>query len=654
MDARVVSRRSSNHFILGDYLKKSVPLFPKAGIFCLCCFYLIIADHHIMAFRSSMAWRFRPLSARQTPQPTRGVMLNKQQHVRSISRGSTCRKRCLPISGAAQVLQSTSLRAASTANPSWASNGTAVFQRNVTTDSSGSRRTTPGRSQLARVYLAVGSNLGHRFQNIDSAIAMLSKTEDSASGEAAATVINLVHTSMLHETAPMYVTDQPSFLNGVVEIETNLSPMDLLRRIKQVEAQMGRDLEGGIRNGPRPVDLDILLYLEKKTLGTAKEEYNNHQQETSLVMDTPDLIIPHPRMTERDFVMAPLCEVAGLNHPATKGTGLSHPVLMQSLQQLYQILQHKEQAKEKSMSEDAPQRVVVLPLLRDRMLYLNETVIMGILNVTPDSFSDGGKWNASLDVACQRALEMEREGASIIDIGGESTRPGAKEVAIDEEIKRTIPVIERIRQSSDIPISIDTRHAAVAKAAIDSGADIVNDVSGGMFDPDMLPTVAALRVPIVLMHMKGTPETMQTYASDYSNVVDDVTDALLKRCAAAEAAGIPRWMQIVDPGIGFAKDMEGNLSLLRHLNDLRANMGMASTPILLGTSRKGFIGKLTGADNAEDRDFGSLASCVAAMCLGTGISSNRDGLSEACNILRVHNVKAMKDAATVMDAIRRA
>ena len=137
--------------------------------------------------------------------------------------------------------------------------------------------------------------------------------------------------------------------------------------------------------------------------------------------------------------------------------------------------------------------------------------------------------------------------------------------------------------------------------------------------------------------------------------MDDVTSALLERCSAAEAAGIPRWMQIVDPGIGFAKDLAGNLLLLKHLNKLRANMGMVSTPILLGTSRKGFIGKLTGAKNAEDRDFGSVASCVAAMCLGSDSSGNSDGfLTETCTILRVHNVKAMKDATVVMDAIRRA
>lgn len=206
---------------------------------------------------------------------------------------------------------------------------------------------------------------------------------------------------------------------------------------------------------------------------------------------------------------------------------------------------------------------------------------------------------------------------------------------------------------SDIPISIDTRHAQVAKAAIQAGADMVNDVSGGTLDPDMLPTVAELRVPIVLMHLRGTPETMQSFVNDYENVVADVSRALNERCAAAEAAGIPRWMQIVDPGIGFAKDLNGNLSLLRNLNTIRSNMEMSSVPILLGTSRKGFIGKISGVDKPEDRDFGTVASCVAAICLNEK-SNDNDELVDSCNILRVHNVKGAKEATLVMDAIRQA
>lgn len=193
---------------------------------------------------------------------------------------------------------------------------------------------------------------------------------------------------------------------------------------------------------------------------------------------------------------------------------------------------------------------------------------------------------------------------------------------------------------SDVPISIDTRHAEVARAAVETGADIVNDVSGGTFDPQMLATVAELRVPVILMHMRGTPETMQEL-TEYDDVVSDVASALLERSRAAELAGIPRWMQILDPGIGFAKDMRGNLLLLQKMSHLRSCLG--DIPLLLGTSRKGFIGKIAYETKPEARDFGTVASCVAALCLGDG--------APRCNLLRVHNVKGMKQATMVMDAI---
>ena len=199
---------------------------------------------------------------------------------------------------------------------------------------------------------------------------------------------------------------------------------------------------------------------------------------------------------------------------------------------------------------------------------------------------------------------------------------------------------------SDIPISIDTRHAAVAKAAVQAGADIVNDVSGGQFDADMLGTVAKLNVPMVLMHMRGTPETMQSM-TDYSDVVEEVCAAMNERSRAAEEVGIPRWMQILDPGIGFAKDLEGNLSLLKHFRKLQEGLG--GIPLLLGTSRKGFIGKVTGETVAAERDWGTVASCVAAICIRTSLSSQ-----SGCHILRVHNVKGMKQATRTMDAILRA
>lgn len=515
---------------------------------------------------------------------------------------------------------------------------------------------------LSHVFVAVGSNLGNRFENIVTAIDMLCDSKCNNKNDTTA----LIRTSMLHETAPMYVTDQPSFLNGVIEIQTTLSPNDLLTKIKQVEAAVGRDLQNGIRYGPRPVDLDILFYYEPEKLTTTIDDDNDTDVNvksksgyTNLVMETSKLIIPHPRMAEREFVLAPLREVVSLhildNDNSLHEEVLVHPIHGQSIDEMFtSLMQEQENGQDQSEETTSP-RVLVIPLPRDRMLYLNTTVVMGILNVTPDSFSDGGKWNTSHNIAVTRALEMEQEGATIIDIGGESTRPGAKEIQIQDELERTIPVIEQIRDKSDIPISIDTRHSIVAKAAIEAGADIVNDVSGGTFDPDMLSTVAELHVPIVLMHMKGIPETMQSYVGDYDDVVVDVGKALQERSKAAELAGIPKWMQIFDPGIGFAKDLNGNLSLLKHYGSLRSMLGpTSSVPMLLGTSRKGFLGKLTGVENPEERDCGTVASCVAAICLSDNNNSNNNFQEATCNILRVHNVKAVKEACLVMDAIRQA
>ena len=197
----------------------------------------------------------------------------------------------------------------------------------------------------------------------------------------------------------------------------------------------------------------------------------------------------------------------------------------------------------------------------------------------------------------------------------------------------------------NLPISVDTRSCRVARDAVEAGADIVNDVSAGRHDPDMFRTVADLGVPMVLMHMRGTPETMRSMASydeSRGGVVAEVSRELEERCQAAEAAGIHRWMQIVDPGIGFAKTLPQNLQLLKRLDHLRSTTG--NLPILLGTSRKGFIGSLTGVAEPSDRDPGTIASVVASLCL--------DPTPNACNIVRVHNVAACKQAILTMDSIR--
>lgn len=273
--------------------------------------------------------------------------------------------------------------------------------------------------------------------------------------------------------------------------------------------------------------------------------------------------------------------------------------------------------------------------------------IMGVVNVTPDSFSDGGRF---LDPA--RAIEhgaaLVAEGADVLDVGGESTRPGAAPVTAEEELRRVLPVIAGLRALGPTPISVDTTKAEVARRAVEAGATIVNDVSGGLADPRMLPTVAELRresdLFLVLMHRQGSPETMQD-APAYRDPVDEVRACLRDRLDAAVAAGIPADRLVVDPGIGFGKRLEHNLALLRALPALRA----LGAPLLLGVSRKSFIGHITGAERPADwrgpvsidRDrVGGTAASIALAVAGGGV-----------DILRVHDVAVMREAALVAAAI---
>ena len=246
--------------------------------------------------------------------------------------------------------------------------------------------------------------------------------------------------------------------------------------------------------------------------------------------------------------------------------------------------------------------------------------IMGILNVTPDSFSDGGR-HASLAAAVAHAQRMVAAGATIIDVGGESTRPGATPVPADEEVRRTAPVIAALRDAGvGTRISIDTRKAVVAAAALDAGADIVNDVSGFTHDPDLASLCAARAVPVCVMHAQGDPQTMQENPS-YGNVLLDVYDFLHERIETLEAAGIPRSHITVDPGIGFGKALAHNLALLNRIS-LFHGLGV---PILLGASRKRFIGTLGDAPEAADRAPGSIGVALAALAQGV-------------QVLRVHDV----------------
>ena len=255
--------------------------------------------------------------------------------------------------------------------------------------------------------------------------------------------------------------------------------------------------------------------------------------------------------------------------------------------------------------------------------------IWGIVNVTPDSFSDGGRFDSTA-TAVAHATQLRADGADVLDIGGESTRPGATPVAPDAEAARVVPVIRALREAGDAgPISVDTRRASVATAALEAGATIVNDVSSAQ-DPEMLPVVASRGAGLVLMHMQGEPGTMQE-APTYADVVREVGDYLAARCAAARSAGIERiW---VDPGIGFGKTLAHNLALLRDLEAL----ARPGTRTLLGASRKSFLGQLTDEPRADRRLAGSLACVVRAMHANTDV--------------RVHDVRETKALLTVLSAI---
>ncbi len=260
-----------------------------------------------------------------------------------------------------------------------------------------------------------------------------------------------------------------------------------------------------------------------------------------------------------------------------------------------------------------------------------KTLVMGILNATPDSFSDGGKFQG-LEKAVERALEMVEEGADIIDIGGESTRPGAKPVQALEEIERTVPIIGKLRAQSDCLISIDTQKAEVARAAVAVGADIINDVSA-LADPDMVHVAAETGAGLVLMHMQGSPETMQDNP-DYADAVAEVRNFLEDRMAFAVSKGVAGVQIALDPGIGFGKNDEHNLALLNGISELAAT----NRPVLIGVSRKSLFGRLLGRE-VGDRLAGSLAAAVFAVMRGA-------------HILRVHDVKESCDAVKLVDTLR--
>ncbi|WFD04668.1 trifunctional dihydropteroate synthetase [Malassezia obtusa] len=476
--------------------------------------------------------------------------------------------------------------------------------------------------------LALGSNLGDRLAHLEAALARLDAHPD----------VRVVDTSFLYETQPMYYTEQPRFLNGACRIQTRLAPHDLLRVTQAIETDVGRTKAGVPRNGPRVVDVDLLLY------------------EDAVVEDGEHLVVPHPRIAERAFVLHPLADIM---------PNAEHPVLQRTVAQLLHTLMH-------TAAYDARDTARVLPLAHTQWRWGERTLVMGILNATPDSFSDAGEL-ADVDAAVDAAERMVRAGADMLDVGGQSTAPGAPEVPEAEEAARVVRVIRAlVARGVQTPISVDTYRASVARAALDAGAAIVNDVSGGTRDADMLPLVAARRCPYVLMHSRGDAQTM-TRLTDYGgDVAGTVAAELAARVRAALDAGVRRWNIILDPGLGFAKNAEGSVALLRALPRLVGAGGsrggldaatahterapyraaepwasLAHFPLLLGASRKRFLGALIRAPDApvpepKARVYATLAACTAAIASG------------CVDVIRVHDVAPAVDTARTADALTRA
>lgn len=269
---------------------------------------------------------------------------------------------------------------------------------------------------------------------------------------------------------------------------------------------------------------------------------------------------------------------------------------------------------------------------RRHSLVLDRPRIMGILNVTPDSFSDGGRYR-TVDAALFRAETMVAEGVDLIDIGGESTRPGVEEVPAELELERVAPVVEALRRSFDLPLSIDTTKSAVADATLAVGADFINDISGLSFDPDLAQKVAKHGGGLFVMHTSGRPAVMQTLTV-YSDIMAEISASLSASVAQALAAGISREALAVDPGIGFGKDVDGNLEILRRLDELR----VFGLPVLLGTSRKSFIGKVLNISTPDERLYGTLATVALGVAAGAAI-------------FRVHDVRAARETALMAAAI---
>ncbi len=391
----------------------------------------------------------------------------------------------------------------------------------------------------------------------------------------------------------LHVREQPSFLNAVAELRTSLSPQELLRRLKLTESQLGRT-EPGIRYGPRAIDLDVLLYGERE-----------FSDDSAL----HPITVPHPRIGERAFVLRPLADLdKGIQVP---GSGSVLDLL-------------------DSVDSEGVQRVT--PMKDGRLLkWEQDPLLMGIINTTPDSFSDGGLHN-DVNVAVKQVERFVEQGFDIVDVGGYSTRPGAAQVDVDTEIARVLPVVQAISQQfPDVVISIDTFRGAVAEAALEVGADIVNDVGAGTWCEQMLPAVVRHAVPWIAMHCRGRPQNMMKLAEYGDDVPGEVAHELMRSLRTARRVGVHRWNVITDGGIGFAKNANHNAALIRGWQRFKTQAG--DYPTLLGLSRKRFLAQACGSSAMNSRDW-ATAGALGMAVAGGGVDVVRVHEAEVANAVR--------------------
>ncbi|AET37373.1 trifunctional dihydropteroate synthetase/dihydrohydroxymethylpterin pyrophosphokinase/dihydroneopterin aldolase FOL1 Ecym_1119 [Eremothecium cymbalariae DBVPG len=522
-----------------------------------------------------------------------------------------------------------------------------------------------GETECYTAMLAVGSNSGDRFKNIVECINLL---KDDIK-------VDVIQVSSLFETKPMYFEDQKRFFNGVIEIRTQHDPLELLKLCKRIEYEDMKRVKL-IENGPRCIDLDIVMM---------KKSDGQH-----VLWNSDELVIPHSRMLERTFVLEPLCELVAFSevHPIT-GEFL-HDRLKElyetgNNEQLLQKLVPLPQANFKSITdcrfltfETAYERDAITGTLIRQTT--SNTQIMGILNVTPDSFSDGSSDYRNVKYHVDKVKKMVEEALTfqkfvIIDVGGCSTRPGALQIDLQEELTRVIPVIRNIRECSELPqdrivLSVDTYRSEVAKAAIEAGVDMVNDISGGRLDANMFKVIAANpNIAYVLSHIRGDISNMMNmveYGDEVSSIAveeficgrrDSLVGTELVRNVAREiaesflkamTAGVKRWQIILDPGIGFGKTGKQNVEIIKHIPVLKNYscvkdnrfVSFSNLPVLLGPSRKKFIGTIIQESDAEKRDV--VIGAVAASCVGYGV-----------DIFRVHDVSNSSRIIKLADALYR-